>query len=1101
MAADAAGNLYVADYGSIRKITPAGTVSTFVGLVDGKSLFTFIHAMAADAAGNLYVADSCAIKKVSPSGEVSLLAGQVGVQGCVDGTGAAARFNYFSSMVVDSAGNLFVIDGNNYIVRKVTAAGVVSTWVGQAGTSGNADGTGTAAQFGYPSSLVIDATDNLYLADSGNGVVRKVTPAGVVSTISSSVRPYSILGLLPSGDLLVEAGNDLLTLSPADGETSPFALTGDRILWRSGFASTTEGIYISDGQNQTIDLISPTKAVTIKYGSALFGQGDGTGTAARFAGLGGMVRDAAGNLYVADVGNAAIRQITPAGVVTTWASGLEGLRAYSCPLAMDTAGNLYYHKEGGSVLCRIDGQTKATTTITVPGWYGGESAGLAIDAAGNIYLADVWGVEPSEDGGYFSPIRKIAPDGTATLINPKVVWGLGDGTQSGAFPTGMTIDQGGNLFVALWQKGIGKLTSTGTATMVLTDTQNIYQSVAVDATGTVFFDQIYGAGVGKVGATGAKEWIGGASALGGYADGLGRNAAFGAWGGRVNHKSPDLVVGDDGAVYMVDAGNNVIRKGTPISVTSALPEFTQSPVHTSTLASEAVTFTAKASVPDATLAPLQYAWQYLAPNGTTWVDVPYYDLQRAGATPGTVSLTLPPQSWLMRNGTQYRCVVTDAAYRTVTSTAATLAVTAQPGILWTSQSPYNVTPAALAADVSQVAIGANHTMILKKDGTLWGMGSNHQGQLGDGTTTDRPDPVRVDTEVAQVTTASDHTLYVKKDGSLWAVGDNVDGALGIGSEAGSIATPVKIAEGVREVYTSYSHSIFLKADRTLWTMGTGVLGDGTPASTKRSPVQIASGVDSCAIDMWSTAYTSGGTLYAVGQSVWASMTKNYPANTFLSMGRGELLPVPIRTGVQRLLPMRGRQGYAGGFVYIGDGPSGEGTYYVPVQWWFSKDYGVSTWDNVAGHPVEQLSSKTDFSLVGLAGPRESLFLLDGIGDLYAQKLTDGPTYGQLTDGTTQPHLTLDLVHRGVVDFSTSGYTTQFVTNDGMLWTTGVSLNASGTMNRQMSDVVSSACGGNSRFYLKADGTLWAMGNNRYGQLRMTIENQEHLVQDGHGLTR
>jgi sugar lactone lactonase YvrE len=181
VATDSEGNVYVADTSNskIRKITPAGMVSTIAGSTQGfadgigsAARFSGVQAIAIDTDGNVYVTDSSnyKIRKITADGMVSTLAGST--QGFADGIGTQAQFYFPQGVTTDVTGNIYVADSNNYKIRKITPAGFVTTIAGS--TVGFADGIGDVAQFVYPTGLATDAVGNLYVADYGNHKIRKI---------------------------------------------------------------------------------------------------------------------------------------------------------------------------------------------------------------------------------------------------------------------------------------------------------------------------------------------------------------------------------------------------------------------------------------------------------------------------------------------------------------------------------------------------------------------------------------------------------------------------------------------------------------------------------------------------------------------------------------------------------------------------------------------------------------------------------------------------------------------------------------------------------------------------------------------------------------
>ena len=305
VAVDAAGNVYLATFNhTISKITPAGVLTTVagvagsVGSADGTgsaARFNFPLGIAVDTAGNLYVADSTnhTIRKITPAGAVSTLAGLAGSAGSANGAGNVARFSQPIGIAVTVAGTVYVSDASNRTIRSITSTGVVSTLAGSAGIGGNADGSGSTARFGRPVGVAVDAAGTLYVGDQTNDAVRVITPAGAVSTLTGlSGSPGSVDG--PVG------------VARFDG---PWGVAVD----------AAGNVYVADGLNHTIRKITPAGVVSTLAGLAGSpGSANGTGSAARFQNPRSLAVDAAGNIYVADSVNNAIRKITPAGVVTAF---------------------------------------------------------------------------------------------------------------------------------------------------------------------------------------------------------------------------------------------------------------------------------------------------------------------------------------------------------------------------------------------------------------------------------------------------------------------------------------------------------------------------------------------------------------------------------------------------------------------------------------------------------------------------------------------------------------------------------------------------------------------------------------------------------------
>jgi hypothetical protein len=288
-------SLYVCEAfnNSIRYVTTGGATSTgiysAIGYVDGSltaARFYGPRGISFDAQGNAYIADlgNNVIRKIAVGGVVSTLAGNT-IAGYVDGIGTKAEFYNPTATAVDASGNVYVADRTNNLIRKITPAGVVSVFAGfralngfpQSTVPGYLDGDAATAVFNYPTALTIDATGNLYVADYNNRAIRKITPAGVVTTFAGGPLFTKLIGH-PTGVVLDAKGD----------------------------------VFISDADGRILE-ITTNKVLYVLAGAANgVGYVNGVGNKARFSSPQSLAIDPQGVIYVADVNNNAVRKVTVA---------------------------------------------------------------------------------------------------------------------------------------------------------------------------------------------------------------------------------------------------------------------------------------------------------------------------------------------------------------------------------------------------------------------------------------------------------------------------------------------------------------------------------------------------------------------------------------------------------------------------------------------------------------------------------------------------------------------------------------------------------------------------------------------------------------------
>jgi sugar lactone lactonase YvrE len=547
---DNAGNIYMVGNG-VRKITPAGSVTpiSIKKSSPGDDTVNPSGGIEADKAGNFYVADPRwhVIRKITPAGDITTVAGQLGASGDADGKASDARFNGPRDLALDGQGNIYVADTGNNLIRMITPDGMVRTIAGKARDSGRADGTGEAARFNFPSGVIVDRNGDLYVADQGNSLIRKVTKAGVVTTLAGL--PWK------SGYADGPAKNALFS--------SPRDLAMDA----HGF------LYVTDAAS-IVRKISPDGMVSTLAGQCSGeGSADGTGSAARFANPRGVALSPTGDLFVADRSNYTIRKITPAGVVTTYAGqvGKRGVKdgpalaaQFAAPmgLAFDRAGTLYV--ADNELIRKITPAGQVTTLAGSPNVRGNtdgpggaasftEVFAIAVGSTGLIYAMDL---VPNK--GF--AIRQITPEGVVTTLPSS--GGKTGLARNADFGEGLTVDPKGVLYTTSSTTGgpIGtlyKIVLNGPITLFAElkerDIRNGQTgSLITDATGNIYVGgEINLRKVTPAGGVSVIEANNPKATQGRYPNGF----SGASWG---------VAVSPDGVLYVSFPSNNCILKGVPL---------------------------------------------------------------------------------------------------------------------------------------------------------------------------------------------------------------------------------------------------------------------------------------------------------------------------------------------------------------------------------------------------------------------------------------------------------------------------------------------------------------------------------------------------------
>jgi len=302
VAVDSSGNVYTSDSGSARviKTTPGGTTTTYAGTgVAGYSgdggaatsaKLDSPYGIAFDSSGNLYIADSNnnRVRKVTTGGTISTVAG-TGVAGFSGDGGAAtaAKLDIPASVAFDASGNMYIAEQNNDIVRKVTSGGTISTFAGTtvAGYSGDG-GAATSAKLTGPYGVVVDSAGVVYIADTGNNVIRKVTTGGTISTV---------------------AGGGGSSACSFTGTATSVSLNGPR---RLAYDSSTDRVFIADRFNQCVRVLSGTTISRIAgTGTTGYTGDNGPAVAATLSDPSALAFSSAGDLYIADTLNNVVRKV------------------------------------------------------------------------------------------------------------------------------------------------------------------------------------------------------------------------------------------------------------------------------------------------------------------------------------------------------------------------------------------------------------------------------------------------------------------------------------------------------------------------------------------------------------------------------------------------------------------------------------------------------------------------------------------------------------------------------------------------------------------------------------------------------------------------
>jgi len=527
IAYDTAGNLYIADTTNvrIRMVTPAGVISTVAGT--GSAVFrgdggpatlaslTFPLSIAVDASNNIYIADIVAasngaathIRKITPDGTISTIAGTGQAGDPTDNTPAkTAALGDIEDLAVDSKGNLYLADFSGSKILKIdVTAGTITTVAGngQAGFAGD-NGPATKASLQNPTGVFVDSANNIYIADTDNGVIRVVNAQGVIKTVAGTVGKAGfhdgpalsalfngLAGLaadsggniyatdqfnfrlrkVQSGAVSTVAGNGLFRYFP-DGTAAANAF-----LFELRGVSTDAGgnIYVADDGNNSVRKITRAGQISTLAGNGT-GEYNGDNQPAVNASLNdpsSARADSQGNVYIADTDNNLIRMISTKGTITTVAGDVNNIlnpgytgdnvaatnsRLYSPTDALpDNSGNLYIADFGNNRVRKVD-RNGIITTIAGTGQNGssgdnGPAAraslsgpnGLALDQAGNLYVADFADVSAN------ARIRRIGTDGTITTF-------AGGGTRTPgstpipaiqaqlSHPRAVTLDAAGNVY-------------------------------------------------------------------------------------------------------------------------------------------------------------------------------------------------------------------------------------------------------------------------------------------------------------------------------------------------------------------------------------------------------------------------------------------------------------------------------------------------------------------------------------------------------------------------------------------------------------------------------------------------------------------------------